>query len=262
MAQKRRKLYEGKAKILYKDKGNHIVQYFKDDATAFNAKKRTTLRGKGIINNLVSAKLMDNLISIGIDNHFIRRLSWREQLIHHLQMMPLEIVVRNIATGSLTKRLGINEGERLARPLIEFYLKNDSLNDPIVSEEHILCFEWASPQDIDDMTSIALRVNDFLCGLFSAISITLVDFKIEFGHMFDEKGRDRLMIGDEITPDTCRFWDTHDKTRLDKDRFRLDLDNPLSGYQEIARRLGVLPPGVLEGTSENQISSLENQPSP
>ena len=244
---KHRKLYEGKAKILYQSKGNNLIQYFKDDATAFNAQKRSTLVGKGVINNLISSRIMKDLNEMGIHTHLLKRLSWREQMVHRLEMFPLEVIVRNIATGSLTRRLGIAEGTRLAQPIIEFSLKDDKLGDPIVSEEHIRCFDWATHQEIDDMNHIVLRVNDFLSGFFAAINIDLVDFKVEFGKMFNEDIGEGIVIGDEVSPDTCRLWDKKSRERLDKDRFRLDLGDPMFGYQEVAKRLGVLPLGVLEG---------------
>ena len=256
--EQRRKIYEGKAKILYQSKGNNLIQYFKDDATAFNAQKKGTIIGKGVINNLISAKIMTDLNSMGFQTHLLKRLSWREQKVHRLEMFPLEVIVRNIATGSLIRRLGVEEGMRLSQPIIEFSLKDDKLEDPIISEEHILCFNWATHQEIDDINHIVLRVNDFLSGLFAAINIDLVDFKLELGKMFDKDINERVIIGDEISPDTCRLWDKKTRERLDKDRFRLDLEDPMFGYQEVAKRLGVFPLDVLEGRSSFNETILKN----
>ena len=236
----RKKLYEGKAKIIFKgDKPNTLIQYFKDDATAFNNKKKGTIHGKGVINNLISELLMDKLSQLNIPNHLIKRVNMREQLIHQLEMIPLEIVVRNISAGSLVKRLGVQEGKVLSRPLVEFYLKNDEYNDPIIAEEHILVFEWADSHEIEEMVSIALRVNDFLIGFFLSQKIRLVDFKLEFGKIWLQNEQ-LIMIGDEISPDNCRLWDVKTNKKLDKDRFRENLGDVDQAYKEVAFRLGVL----------------------
>jgi len=217
---RRRQLYEGKAKILFEGpEPGTLVQYFKDDATAFNAKKKGTITGKGVLNNRISEYLMMRLTEIGIPTHFIRRLNMREQLIREVEIIPLEVVVRNVAAGSLAQRLGIPEGQRLPRSIIEYYFKNDALNDPMVAEEHITCFGWASTHDLDDMIALTLRINDFLTGLLLGVGITLVDFKLEFG----------------------RLWDAKTGEKMDKDRFRRDLGKVEEGYQEVARRLGILP---------------------
>ena len=248
----RKKLYEGKAKIIFKgDKPNTLIQYFKDDATAFNNKKKGTIHGKGVINNLISELLMDKLSQLNIPNHLIKRVNMREQLIHQLEMIPLEIVVRNISAGSLVKRLGVQEGKVLSRPLVEFYLKNDEYNDPIIAEEHILVFEWADSHEIEEMVSIALRVNDFLIGFFLSQNIRLVDFKLEFGKIWLQNEQ-LIMIGDEISPDNCRLWDVKTNKKLDKDRFRENLGNVDQAYKEVAFRLGVLSKDEFEKAVKNE----------
>jgi phosphoribosylaminoimidazole-succinocarboxamide synthase len=238
---RRRQLYEGKAKILFEGpEPGTLVQYFKDDATAFNSQKKGTITGKGVLNNRISEYLMSRLMEIGIPTHFIRRLNMREQLIREVEIIPLELVVRNVAAGSLSTRLGIAEGTRLPRSIIEYYYKNDTLNDPLVCEEHITAFGWAATQDLDDMVALALRVNDFLTGLMLGVGITLVDFKVEFGRLYENEEM-RIVLADEISPDNCRLWDAKTGEKMDKDRFRRDLGKVEEGYQEVARRLGILP---------------------
>ena len=236
----RRRIYEGKAKILYEGpEPGTLVQFFKDDATAFNAKKHDVIEGKGVLNNRISEYVFTNLSRMGIPTHFIKRLNMREQLIREVEIIPVEVVVRNIAAGTMSQRLGIDEGTVLPRSIIEFYYKNDALNDPIVSEEHVTAFGWASPQEIDDMMAMAIRVNDYLSGMFIAIGIELVDFKIEFGRLF-ENDTMRVVLADEISPDSCRLWDATTKEKMDKDRFRRDLGGLVEAYTEVARRLGIL----------------------
>ena len=238
---RRTKIYEGKAKILYEGpEPGTIVQYFKDDATAFNAEKKEIIEGKGVLNNRLSEFFMSGLNNIGVPTHFIKRLNMREQLVRNCEIIPLEIVVRNYAAGSMSKRLGIKEGIQLPRPVVEYYYKDDSLGDPIVSEEHIAAFNWASSQDMDDILSLALRVNDFLSGVMFSVGIKLVDFKIEIGRFF-EGDYQRLLIADEISPDSCRLWDIKSGKKLDKDVFRRDLGNLTDAYTEVANRLGLLP---------------------
>lgn len=240
---RRRQIYEGKAKILYEGpEPGTLVQYFKDDATAFNAQKHAIITGKGVLNNRISEYLMTRLSDIGVPNHLVRRLNMREQLVRQVEIIPLEVVVRNVAAGSLTKKLGIPEGTQLPRSIVEYYLKSDELGDPMVSEEHITAFGWASPQDLDEMVAMALRINDFLTGLFYGIGIRLIDFKVEFGRWFDGE-IERIILADEISPDNCRLWDLQTNEILDKDRFRKDLGGVAEAYQEVARRLGILPEG-------------------
>ena len=237
---RKRKIYEGKAKILYEGpEHGTIVQYFKDDATADNAKKHAVLDGKGVLNNRISEFIMTKLALAGIPNHFIRRLNMREQLVHQVDIIPIEVVVRNVVAGSLSKRLGIEEGQPLERPLIEFFLKNDDLNDPLVTEDHIIAFNWATNQEIDDIVGTAFRVNDFLAGLFSGIKLRLVDFKLEFGRYYKNETVE-TMIADEISPDSCRLWDFDTGEKMDKDRFRRDLGGVTEAYTEVAKRFGLI----------------------
>ncbi|MFT9219960.1 phosphoribosylaminoimidazolesuccinocarboxamide synthase [Gluconobacter oxydans] len=238
---RRRQLYEGKAKVLFEGpEPGTLVQYFKDDATAGNGAKSGIITGKGVLNNRISEYLMLKLHEIKIPTHFIRRLNMREQLIREVEIIPLEVVVRNVAAGSLSKRLGIPEGTRLPRTIIEYYYKNDALGDPMVSEEHIAAFNWAAPQDMDDMNQLALRTNDFLMGMFTAVGITLVDFKLEFGRIWEGEEM-RILLADEISPDNCRLWDSKTNEKMDKDRFRRDMGRVEEAYQEVAKRLGILP---------------------
>ena len=249
MSTRRKKIYEGKAKILYEGpEPGTLIQYFKDDATAFNAQKKAVLEGKGVINNRISEFIMTRLTGIGVQNHFIKRLNPREQLIREVEIVPLEVICRNVAAGSLSQRLGIPEGQALPRSIIEFCLKDDKLGDPLVAEEHITAFNWATTQEIDDIMALTLRINDFLCGMFGAVGITLVDFKIEFGRLW-ENDFARIILADEISPDSCRLWDSSTNEKLDKDRFRRDLGDVIESYTEVARRLGIMKemPTVIQG---------------
>ncbi|MXN63768.1 phosphoribosylaminoimidazolesuccinocarboxamide synthase [Stappia sp. GBMRC 2046] len=237
---RRRRIYEGKGKILYEGpEPGTLIQHFKDDATAFNNKKHEIVDGKGVLNNRISEYIFNHLNAIGIPTHFLRRMNMREQLIREVEVVPLEVVVRNVAAGSLAKRLGLEEGMQLPRSIIEFYYKNDELDDPLVSEEHITAFGWATPQELDDIMALAIRVNDFLTGLFLGVGIRLVDFKIECGRLY-EGDLMRIVVADEISPDSCRLWDIQTNDKLDKDRFRRDMGGLLEAYQEVARRLGIL----------------------
>jgi phosphoribosylaminoimidazole-succinocarboxamide synthase len=237
---KRRRVYEGKAKVLYEGpEPGTLIQHFKDDATAFNNKKHALIEGKGVLNNRMCEYIFVKLGEIGVPTHFVRRLNMREQLIREVEIIPLEVVVRNVAAGSLAQRLGLEEGKPLPRQIIEFYYKNDELGDPMVTEEHITAFGWATPPEIDEIMALALRINDFLVGLFLGIGIRLIDFKIEFGRQWDNEQM-RIILADEISPDCCRLWDLATSDKLDKDRFRRDMGGVLEAYQEVARRLGVL----------------------
>ena len=237
---KGKKLYEGKAKILYEgpEKGT-AIQHFKDDATAYNNQKKATVEGKGVLNNRISEHILNNLNQIGIKTHLMKRLNMREQLVRLVEIIPLEFIVRNIATGSLTKRLGIADGTILSKPLIEYSYKNDELGDPLIAREHILEFKWASQKELDMINDNCLRINDFMQGMFRAVGIKLVDFKLEFGRV-NIDGKKEILLADEISPDTCRLWDMESEKKLDKDRFRKDLGNIIQAYQEVARRLGII----------------------
>ena len=252
---RRRQIFEVKAKVLFEGpEPGTLVQYFKDDATAYNNKKKGTITGKGVLNNRISEYLMTRLADIGIPTHFVRRLNMREQLIKEVEIIPIEVVVRTIAAGSFTQRFGVAEGTPLPRSIVEYYYKSDELDDPMISEEHITAFGWSAPQELDEMLSMALRINDFLGGLFFAVGIRLIDFKVEFGRLYE--GDDmRVVLADEISPDNCRLWDLKTNEKLDKDRFRRDLGNVEEGYQEVARRLGILPesgPRDLQGPETMQ----------
>ena len=247
---RRRQIYEGKAKVIFEGpEPGTLVQYFKDDATAFNNKKKGTITGKGVINNRISEFIMTRLGEIGIPTHFVRRLNMREQLIKAVEIVPLEVIVRNVAAGSISERLGLEEGTPLPRSIVEYSYKNDDLGDPFVCEEHITAFGWAAPQELDEIMSYALRINDFLTGMFVSVGLKLVDFKLEFGRLW-ENDEMRIVLADEISPDSCRPWDIKTNEKLDKDRFRRDLGNVEEAYQEVARRLGILPesgPADLKG---------------
>jgi len=237
---KGKKIYEGKAKIIYAtNEKDLVIQYFKDDATAFNNQKKTTIEGKGVLNNRISEHILSNLSQIGIKNHLIKRLNMREQLVKFVDIIPIEFIVRNIATGSLTKRLGIEDGTVLERPLIEYCLKNDKLGDPNISKEHILTLNLLNSIQLDVIDKNLKRLNDFLLGLFRGVGIKLVDFKVEFGFTH-ESDKNKIILADEISPDTCRLWDSITEKKLDKDRFRKNLGDLIPAYTEVAKRLGIL----------------------
>jgi len=227
-------IYEGKAKKLFEtDDPNVLLLEYKNTLTAFNALKKATMEGKGALNNKISSYILQYLASKGVPNHFVKMIDEVRQLVRKVEIIPLEVVVRNITTGSICKRLGVPEGINLTPPLIEFYLKNDDLGDPIVTEDQAIAFGWASEEEIQKMKNMAFQINELLKDLFKPLGITLVDFKLEFGKTEDGK----VILADEISPDTCRFWDSSSGDRLDKDRFRKDLGNVLEAYQEIWRRL-------------------------
>ncbi len=240
MARKRRKIYEGKAKILYEGpEPGTLIQYFKDDATAFNAQKKDVIEGKGVLNNRISEFIYKRIGQVGMPTHFIKRLNMREQLVRRVEIIPIEVIVRNLAAGTMAKRLGIEEGTQLPRAILEFCYKSDELGDPLITEEHIAAFNWATPQELDDMMAMALRTNDFLSGMFATVGIRLVDFKLEFGRHY-ENDMVRTILADEISPDTCRLWDMKTDEKMDKDRFRRDLGGLIDAYREVASRLGIL----------------------
>jgi len=240
---KQKKIYEGKAKILYETSDKELlIQHFKDDATAFNNLKKAKVEGKGVLNNRISEYILTSLNNCGIKTHFVKRINMKEQLIKRAEIFPIEFIVRNIATGSLTKRLGIAEGTVLENPLLEYCYKNDDLGDPIIAKEHIYTFDWATDKEIKKIDSMTLRINDLLQGMFRGVGIKLVDFKLEFGKVWNKnKDAQEIVLADEISPDTCRLWDSKTEKKLDKDRFRKNLGNIIQGYQEVARRLGIMP---------------------
>jgi phosphoribosylaminoimidazole-succinocarboxamide synthase len=226
-------LYEGKAKkIFLTEKDDELIQYFKDDATAFNAEKRGTILEKGVVNNAISAKLFQHLADAGIPSHFIQQLNDRDMLTRRVKIIPVEVVVRNRATGSIVKRLGVEEGLIIDPPLVEFFYKNDSLGDPLISEDHIRLLKLATPVQIEELRQQAIDINDVLKPFFLKRGIMLVDFKLEFGLW-----NGQIILADEISPDTCRFWDVQTGERMDKDRFRKDLGRIEETYQEVLRRV-------------------------
>ena len=238
---RRSKVYEGKAKILFAGaEPGTLVQHFKDDAVRRGDKLLGTVNGKGVLNNIISEYLMLRLHEIGIPNHFMRRVNMREQLVHEVEIIPVVVIIRNVAAGAMSTRLGIPEGTLLPRSIVEYCYKSRELGSPLISEEHITAFGWATPQEMDEIVANTMRINDFLCGLFLGIGIRLVDFKIEFGRLWDGENM-RIVLADEISPDSCRLWDVKTNEKMDKDRFRRDLGGVEDAYQEVARRLGVLP---------------------
>ncbi|MBI1301326.1 MAG: phosphoribosylaminoimidazolesuccinocarboxamide synthase [Alphaproteobacteria bacterium] len=263
---RRKKIHEGKAKIIYEGPDpDTLIQYFKDDATAFNAEKHAVIAGKGVLNNRISAHLMTKIEAIGIPTHFIRSINMREQLIRRVEIIPIEVVVRNIAAGSLCKRLGIKEGTVLSKPLTEFYYKNDKLGDPLVGEDHIVTMGWADIYELEEIVAMAWRVNDYMNGMFAGIGLKLVDFKLEFGRIWGEYGELYIVLADEISPDNCRLWDARTGEKLDKDRFRFDLGDLIEGYQYVAERLGLIPEGgIIKGGNVNEqlfenLAQIENE---
>jgi phosphoribosylaminoimidazole-succinocarboxamide synthase len=251
---KKKMLYEGKAKTIFEGPtANTVIQYFKDDATANNAEKHSIINGKGVLNNSISDFLMRKIHEIGIPTHYIKKLNMREQLVKKVEIIPVEFVVRNIAAGSIVKRLGLKEGEVFLNPLIEYYLKRDDLGDPLVNEDHIVNFNWGTREELEEMQEYGLRINDFLRGLFLGIGLKLVDFKIEFGRYFSEEDGTELLLADEISPDNCRLWDIKTNNKFDKDLFRQDIGGLKEAYQEVAERLKILPEKKLYSNTKTEI---------
>ncbi|MCB9988615.1 MAG: phosphoribosylaminoimidazolesuccinocarboxamide synthase [Rhodospirillales bacterium] len=243
---KRRQIYDGKAKTIFEGpEPGTVIQYFKDDTSAFDGEKKAVISGKGVLNNRISAHIMTKLEGIGIPTHFLKSLNMREQLVRQVEIIPVEIVMRNIAAGSLCRRYGIEEGTVLQQPLVEFFYKNDGLHDPLVSEQHIINFGWAWPDELEEMVHMAWRINDYMNGMFAGMGLRLVDFKLEFGRLWGENGELYILLADEISPDSCRLWDATTGEKLDKDRFRYDLGDLTDGYQKIAEKLGLVPEGGL-----------------
>ena len=231
--EKKEKIYEGKAKIIYAtDQPDKVIAYFKDSATAFDAIKKATIKGKGILNNTISSFFFQLLSEKGIPTHFVKKLSDREMLIYKVQIIPIEVVVRNLAAGSIVKRLGIPEKTKFEPPLVEFYLKNDELHDPIICEQHIYAMDLAKPEEVQKMKEIALKVNEIIKEFMEKQGVILVDFKLEFGRKDGQ-----ILLADEISPDTCRFWDAKTGESLDKDRFRFDLGDLIEGYKKILEKI-------------------------
>jgi len=232
-------LYEGKAKKIIKGpKKNTLIQIFKDDATAYNKKKHKIFKGKGVINNKISEYIMEFLKSKKIPTHFEKRLNDREQLIKKCQIIPIEFVVRNVVAGSIAKKLGLKEGTKLKKPLLEYYYKEDSLDDPMISRDHVETFGWANRSELKKIDAMSLKINSLLTNLFKKKNIILVDFKIEFGRLASNSKK--IVLADEISPDSCRLWDIKSKQKLDKDVFRRNLGSLMGAYEEVASRLGIV----------------------
>lgn len=233
-------VYEGKAKKLFEgpDPGT-LIQHFKDNATAFNGEKHASISGKGVINNRISEFLMSRLEEVGISTHLIRNINMREQLVKAVDIIPLEVIIRNYAAGSFADRFKAIEGEPIGRPIVEYCLKDDALGDPFIAEEHIFAFDLCEPVELEEIRHYALRINDYLSGLFYGAGIRLVDMKLEFGRLY-EGDYLSIILADEISPDTCRLWDVETGEKMDKDRFRRDMGQVGAYYREVARRLGVL----------------------
>ena len=237
--QKIDKIYEGKAKILYStENANFLVQYFKDDATAFNAQKKAVIEGKGVLNNVISEFIMLELAKENIPTHFVKRLDKREQLIKKVKIIPLEVIIRNISAGSMAKRLGIEEGRELLAPIFEICYKDDELGDPLINDDHAInVLKIINKNQLQEIKDYSLKINKILQKIFKDIKIKLVDFKIEFG--FDVVNKNQILLADEISPDSCRLWDENTSEKLDKDRFRRDLGGLVEAYQEVANRLKI-----------------------
>lgn len=239
---RRRQIFEGKAKVIFEGpEPGTLVQYFKDDSAALSDRKIGVITGKGVLNNRISEHLMTRLGEIGIPTHFVRRLNMREQLIRQLEIIPLDVVVRNVAAGSICKRLSIPEGTSLPRSVVEFHYKTNGVDKPLVSEEHITAFGWATPQELDEIMSLSLRINDFLSGLFVSVGIRLVDFKLEYGRHYNSNDELTILLADEISPDSCRLWDVSDSKEMEKGRNQKNMSGVAKAYQEVAQRLGILP---------------------
>lgn len=231
--EKRKKIYEGKAKILHEtDDPSLLIQYFKDDATAFNALKKGTIHDKGVFNCAISSKTFEVLEASGIRTHFVKKLGDREMLVKKVNIVPVEVVVRNVVAGSLVKRTGKPEGERLSEALVEWYYKDDALGDPMINKEHIRIFGWATSEEIAAIETAALKINTLLVPFFDKAGMLLIDYKLEFG-----RSPQGLLLADEITPDGCRLWDKETKQKMDKDRFRFDLGNVEENYREVLKRV-------------------------
>lgn len=234
--QKTEQLYEGKAKKVFatEDLAYCIVSY-KDDATAFNGLKKGTIAGKGVVNNRMSNFMFQLLEKNGIKTHYVEELNDRETLVRRVKIVPLEVIVRNKAAGSLSKRLGLPEGTPMKTPVLEFCYKNDDLGDPIVNEYHILAAELATKEEVETISAMALKINELMCEFFRSVNVDLIDFKLEFGRCADGT----IVLADEISPDTCRFWDIHTQEKLDKDRFRRDMGGVEEAYEEMMKRIGL-----------------------
>ena len=235
MTEKLNLISEGKAKSLYEiAESSELLMVYRDDTSAFDGKKKEALKGKGEINNKFNAFIMEHLANNGVKTHFLKLIQDNESLVKRLDMLPVECVVRNIATGSLCRRLGVEEGIKFEEPLFEFFLKDDDLGDPLINDNHITAFGWGTEKEIAEMKEITFKINSLLCNLFKEVGLILVDYKVEYG-----RSGNVLILGDEFTPDGCRIWDAETGESLDKDRFRKDLGDVVESYQIVAHKLGI-----------------------
>lgn len=262
---RRKMIYDGKAKTIFEGpEPGTVIQYFKDDTVigngADNGGKLDVIAGKGVLNNRISAHIMTKLEGMGIPTHFLKSLNMREQLVRQVEVIPVELIVRNVAAGSLVKRFGMKEGTVLNYPLVEFYYKKDDLGNPMLSENHIMNLGVADPYEIEEMVTQAWRINDYLSGLFAGVGIRLIDFKLEFGRIYGEYDEVYILLADEISPDSCRLWDEKTGEKMDRDRFRENLGGFIEAYQDVAKRLGLIPDsGIIQGGNidEQIAASLE-----
>lgn len=263
---RRKALYEGRGKTIYEGpEPGTLIQYFKDDVTVQGKKTQSPVAGKGVLNNRISAYIMSKLEGVAVPTHFIRSLNMREQLVRQVEVIPIEVMVRNVAAGPICKRLGVEEGTTFPQPLIEFYYKTNEGESVLVSDQHIFTFAWSDPYELEEIVFQAMRVNDFISGLFSAIGLRLIDFKIEFGRLYGEHDELYIILADEISPDNCRLWDIKTNEKMDKDRFQEDLDSLIEVYQDIAKRLGLVPEtGIIQGGNIDEkaaegLDEIENE---
>ena len=239
MSSKKTIIYQGKAKKIIKGPNKYtLIQFFKDDATAFNKKKHKLFKGKGVLNNLISAFIMTYLKSKKVPSHFVKRINDREQLIRKCEIIPIEFVTRNVVAGSIAKKLGLKEGTKLKKPLLEYYYKEDKLDDPMISRDHVVAFGWATASEIKKIDKMSLEINRYLKMLFIKKGIVLIDFKIEFGRLASNPKK--IVLADETSPDSCRLWDKKSNQKLDKDVFRRNLGSLMNAYEEVASRLGIM----------------------
>lgn len=254
---RRKTLYEGKAKIVYEGmEPGTLIQYFKDDIGSDKGANSQALSGKGVLNNRISAHIMSKIEGIGVPTHFIRSLNMREQLVRQVEIIPLKVMIRNLAQGEICQRLGIEEGKHFSQPLVEFYYKDEKLGNPMVSDQHIFSFDWADPYELEEMVLFALRVNDFLTGLFSAIGLRLIDFNVEFGRLWGENDELYIILADEISLDNCHLCDAETGQGV-----KTEMENLVESYQEIAKRLGLIPQtGIIQdGNIDEDIAGNLNE---
>jgi phosphoribosylaminoimidazole-succinocarboxamide synthase len=260
---RRRQIFEGKTKIFFEvSKPGCLAAHFKDDAVYDHKLEQIDenphmIIGKGVINNRISEYIMTKLDQIGVPNHFVKNLNMREQLVKQVEIIPVGVVVRNVVAGSLARRFNLSEGDQLPRSIIELYYKSETFPKPMILEEHVTAFGWATPHEIEEMMALSLRINDFLLGLFIGVGVRLVDLKLEFGRSYDSE-HVRVILADEVSPDSCRLWDTKTQSKFGFDRYFSGMDNIAESYQQIASRLGILPENVGDNILESRLMSKIN----